>query len=61
MKMKDPIVDAALQLDNRDQNTVSPGDIIDICDEICKSGILAMTYNRQENNTARVDVVGRVV
>jgi len=46
-KINDPVVNAALARLSRDQNTVHPGDIISICEDLCKAGVLEMVYNRE--------------
>jgi len=46
-ELNNPIVNIALAKLNRDQNTVHVGDIMFICDELVKMGILEQVYNRQ--------------
>lgn len=45
--MTDSNVSAALSKLDRDQNTVHPGDIIDICEFLCELKCLERVYNRE--------------
>lgn len=46
-KLNNPTVNAALERLDRDQNTVHPGDIIFICEDLCSAGLLELIYNRE--------------
>jgi|WetSurSiteA1Bulk_404760.scaffolds.fasta_scaffold41318_1 hypothetical protein len=46
-KLNDTVVNGALQRLGRNQNSVHPGDIIAICEDLCKVDALEMVYNRQ--------------
>ena len=46
-KLNNPIVNVALEKLNKDQNTVHPGDIIFICEELRKAGLLEIIYARE--------------
>lgn len=45
--LDNPIINEVLARLNRDQNTVAPGDIIWICEELVKAGLMIRTYNRE--------------
>jgi hypothetical protein len=45
-ELNDINVNAVLQKLNRDQNTVHPGDILFICEELRKLDVLELVYNR---------------
>jgi len=46
-KLNNPTVNAALEKLNKDQNTVHPGDIIFICEELRKAELLELIYARE--------------
>lgn len=47
-KLENDTVNAALVQLNRDQNTVHPGDIIEICEMLVSVGLLRRIYNREQ-------------
>lgn len=46
-KLQNDKVNAVLAKINRDQNTVHPGDIMEICEMLVKEGLLTRTYVRE--------------
>ena len=45
--LEDPVVNSVLARLNRNQDTVNPGDIIWVCEELIKLGLMKRTYNRE--------------
>lgn len=46
-KLDDTVVNGALGRLGKDQNTVHPGDIILICEDLCRIGVVEVVYNRE--------------
>ena len=45
--LNDSVINVALHKLDRNQNTVHPGDIIEVCEVLCTVGLLERVYNRE--------------